>query len=56
MPIHFDGRTFEKFTDAVEHVKRTKKGVRDPNAFVAAVEKRQLDARKTFQRPKRRGA
>ena len=41
MPITIDGKTFEDFNAAVNHVKRTKPDIADPEAYVATVERKQ---------------
>lgn len=43
MPIKMGGKTFEKFDEAVKSVKQRRKGkkVRNPRAYVAAVEQMQ---------------
>ncbi len=41
MPIKIGDRTFEKFSQAVSHIKRTRPDVSNPEAFVAAIERKQ---------------
>jgi len=53
MPIEIDGKEFTSFDSAVEHVKKTKKNIKDPEKYVATIERtkrkaKQLSARKVY--------
>lgn len=39
MPIEIDGKEFTSFDSAVEHVKKTKKNIKDPEKYVATIER-----------------
>lgn len=41
MPIHMGSKTYKHFGAAVAAVKRRKKKVRKPKAYVAAIERKQ---------------
>lgn len=37
MPLHVGDKSYPKFKDLVEHIKRSKPGVEDPNAYAATI-------------------
>lgn len=45
MPIKIGKNSFDKFRKAAEYIKRTKPGIKNPSAYVAAIEKKQAKAR-----------
>jgi len=47
MPIVIDGKTFETFTEAVNHVKKTKPRLVSPEKYVSRIQKKQRNAQLT---------
>lgn len=47
MPIVIDGKTFETFTEAVNHVKKTKPRLISPEKYVSRIQKKQRNAQLT---------
>lgn len=50
MPISLNGKTFKKFKDAENFVRKNMKGVDNPGAFVASVEQKQMKSRADFHK------
>ena len=46
MPIKIDGRTFRSHKSAVRYIKRKKPGIKNPDAYVATIERKQHGDRK----------
>lgn len=46
MPIKIGEKKFKDFKAAAAHIRRTKPGVKDPNAYVAAIEQAQAKKKK----------